>query len=899
MDAFAVRDEVLGDYADFVRSFLTIKDDTIRDRVASEIDSGLLWPEPWLGLNPAFAPGGTVSDLVAEGVLHERCRAIFRARNHPGDRGRELGFHRHQAEAFRLAREQQSYVLTTGTGSGKSLSYIVPIVDRVLREGSGRGVRAIVVYPMNALANSQLGELEKFLGTTEQAVTFARYTGQESKTDREQILRDKPDILLTNYMMLELMLTRPYERLELIASANELSFLVLDELHTYRGRQGADVAMLVRRLRGAVEGGGDLQCIGTSATLAGPGTDQEQRTEVAHLANRIFGTTIGPDNIVGETLQRATEGTPGPAELGARIGLPTRTTYDELRREPLAAWVETTFGLEPKDGRLVRRRPTRLRQAAKELATATETDEKVCEDTIREVLLTGSNTRDEAGRALFAFKLHQFIGKGDTAYVTLEPPEERYLTTQYQRSAPGEPKGRPLFPLSFCRECGQEYLAVVRSPNREVVAPRTTGPGAQPAEGTEGLLLLREIDWPTSDEALLDLVPDEWIVGDGGPRRLVDDRRKRLPAGFRVDRFGTIGDHGTPAAFFETLHFCPGCGTNYESTQQSEFSRVATLGTEGRASAVSVLSQAVVRVLRSQQDLDAVARKFLAFSDNRQDASLQAGHFNDFVLVALIRSALHAAVRHQQEREPDEPLTDEDLAARIVDRLQDTPADYAQDPEAGPAIAKLTTRALRNVVAHLVWADLRRGWRITMPNLEQTGQLVLTYLGLQELAADDTAWSAAGEPLTSADTETRLELMQVLLDELRRNLCVATEHLTEEKYESARSAAAQRLTPSWQLNSEQGTYAAICYAGPRPKGGAPGVGSDLYLSGLGLYGKWLRRPQRFPHSPWSRCSYRRLVLNAYDRMASATARGSVGWESLADPPAGHGPRHPDRRPTDG
>ena len=165
---------------------------------------------------------------------------------------REISFHRHQTDAFEVAYRRESYVLTTGTGSGKSMAYIVPIVDRVLREGSGQGVRAIVVYPMNALANSQRSELEKFLGIEHPKVTFDRYTGQEKRPERDAILDNPPDILLTNYVMLELMLTRPKERGSLITSAANLSFLVLDELHTYRGRQGADVAMLIRRLRAAV-----------------------------------------------------------------------------------------------------------------------------------------------------------------------------------------------------------------------------------------------------------------------------------------------------------------------------------------------------------------------------------------------------------------------------------------------------------------------------------------------------------------------------------------------------------------------------------------------------------------------------------------------------------------------
>jgi ATP-dependent helicase YprA (DUF1998 family) len=158
----------------------------------------------------------------------------------------------------------------------------------------------------------------KFLGKDDLKVTFERYTGQESTPDRERILQDPPDILLTNYVMLELMLTRPRERSALTTSATNLSFLVLDELHTYRGRQGADVAMLVRPLRGTV-GAKELQCIGTSATLAGPGTKAEQREEVAEFAERIFGTTITPDNVIGETLRRATTGDTDPDALTTRL----------------------------------------------------------------------------------------------------------------------------------------------------------------------------------------------------------------------------------------------------------------------------------------------------------------------------------------------------------------------------------------------------------------------------------------------------------------------------------------------------------------------------------------------------------------------------------------------------
>ena len=266
------------------------------------------------------------------------------------------------------------------------------------------------------------------------------------------------------------------------------------------------------------------------------------------------------------------------------------------------------------------------------------------------------------------------------------------------------------------------------------------------------------------------------------------------------------------------MHFCPTCKTTYESTAQSEFSRVASLGTEGRASAVTVLSQAVVRTLREASDLDPEARKFLAFSDNRQDTSLQAGHFNDFVLVGLVRSAVYQAVLSQSERHPDEPLTDEDLGRRVVECLKVALADYARNPDVEYAARDKTVRALRESVAYRVWADLRRGWRITMPNLEQTGQLLLSYAGVAQLAADEPKWAGLGQPLSGADPETRRLVMQTLLDELRRNICIESLYLTEDRYEDIKRASQEWLRAPWALTDEQGVYAATCYPGPRPRG---------------------------------------------------------------------------------
>jgi ATP-dependent helicase YprA (DUF1998 family) len=354
MDVFGLHKHVISEYAGYTQSFIRIADTRVRDEVTRQISQGLLWPDPLIQLNPSFAPGGTIDALVKEGVLHEKCSRIFRIKQHDNDSGMPLNLHRHQVEAIRKAREGRPYVLTTGTGSGKSLCYIIPLVDHVLRTGSGQGIKGIVVYPMNALANSQMEELEKFLkrGMTDgkSPVTFQRYTGQESASVRQAILSDPPDILLTNYVMLELILTRLEER-QLINAAKNLRFLVLDELHTYRGRQGADVAMLVRRCRESLSRE-QMICVGTSATMASEGDSAAQAEAVARVSSIIFGQTVQMSDVIPETLLRTTNEidftTPEQvSDLRIRIESSDSVTdsFDELKRDPLATWIETTFGL--------------------------------------------------------------------------------------------------------------------------------------------------------------------------------------------------------------------------------------------------------------------------------------------------------------------------------------------------------------------------------------------------------------------------------------------------------------------------------------------------------------------------------------------------------------------------
>src|ERR1039458_5080537 len=134
MDVFGVRDQLVGDYREYTGSFVDVRDPTIHTHVAQRMTEGYQWPDPWVSLNPNFAPGGTITELIQAGLLDPGCEQVFRLKDEASrSPGPVLRLHRHQREAVEIARGGHSYVLTTGTGSGKSLTYIIPIVDRVLR----------------------------------------------------------------------------------------------------------------------------------------------------------------------------------------------------------------------------------------------------------------------------------------------------------------------------------------------------------------------------------------------------------------------------------------------------------------------------------------------------------------------------------------------------------------------------------------------------------------------------------------------------------------------------------------------------------------------------------------------------------------------------------------------
>src|SRR5699024_1807529 len=207
-------------------------------------------------------------------------------------------------------------------------SFLYPLLDlaRRARSQGETGVKAILLYPMNALANDQADRLAQLIHQNPElrGVTAGIYTGEsrckrtvKSRrvliTDRESMSKDPTDILLTNYKMLDRLLLQQADRSIWRKSATSLQYLVLDEFHTYDGAQGTDVALLLRRLglmlkESQPEGFstpveqqrplGRVTPVATSATLG----SKDEPGAILDFAHTIFGEDFSQDTVVTETL---------------------------------------------------------------------------------------------------------------------------------------------------------------------------------------------------------------------------------------------------------------------------------------------------------------------------------------------------------------------------------------------------------------------------------------------------------------------------------------------------------------------------------------------------------------------------------------------------------------------
>jgi len=272
----------------------------------------------------------------------------------------------HQEQAFKRLSglHPHSTLVATGTGSGKTESFLFPILDYCRRHRGAHGVKALLIYPMNALATDQAGRLAREIWKNPNLkgqVTAGLFVGQQEDqphlqmgsdhliTNRETMQKMPPDILLTNYKMLDYLLIRPRDYPLWQQNGPEtLRYLVVDELHTFDGAQGSDLACLIRRLKARLQTPSNyLCCVGTSATLGGKNAGDALRG----YAEEVFGETFDADSIITESRLHAGEFLEGSLITHTRVVPPAAQevlrpdrydTYADYLRAQVRHW----FGRE-------------------------------------------------------------------------------------------------------------------------------------------------------------------------------------------------------------------------------------------------------------------------------------------------------------------------------------------------------------------------------------------------------------------------------------------------------------------------------------------------------------------------------------------------------------------------
>ena len=332
-------------------------------------------------------------------------------------------------------------------------------------------------------------------------------------------------------------------------------------------------------------------------------------------------------------------------------------------------------------------------------------------------------------------------------------------------------------------------------------------------------------------------VPDDWLEDYQGGQRVRNDRKKYLPQPVRVGSDGQRIDLGLDGHYLSApFRFCLHCGVTYGGRQYNDFAKLSSLASEGRSTATTILSLSAIRGLHQDQTLKPEARKMLSFTDNRQDASLQAGHFNDFVEIGRDRGCNGRTARGPQG------LYHDQLAQQVFDALNLPTEAYAAEP-AVRYQAQAKRSALRNVLGYRLYRDLKRGWRITSPNLEQCGLLEIRYPALDEICQDEELWATRQGALATASPETRLKIAKVLLDFMRRELTIKVDYLDQRFQESIQQQSSQLLIAPWAIDeNETMEFAAILF--PRSRGPKDFQG-NVYLSARGGFGQYLRRRTTF------------------------------------------------------
>lgn len=782
METLALAERIEERYRSYLKTTFHFRDPELRKSFERALDSGHLMRGPFLEATPSFKrglPAGALfAELLGHGVDEGLLQAVKAARP----------LYLHQEQAIRAVCGGRNVVVATGTGSGKTEAFLYPILLELYREhlaGTlGSGVRALVLYPMNALANDQRERLGAICKALREAgspfhFTFGQYVGDTPEHERDSerhsrdVLNDRraqgstildgdrvvhgeqalriemrkcpPHILLTNYSMLEYLLLRPDDSpLFDNGRAQWWRFLVLDEAHQYRGSRGVEMAMLLRRLKQRLREGGraaGFTCIATSASLA-PAT--EGGATIARFASDLFGEEVRSDAVIlGDTEDIAVPSA-GALESGDYEALEVYLENGENEARVAQAGSRVGVAAEPGDRRLLVARILRRDRRSADLqrrisgqptevtavaaATFPELPASMAGLALSRVVRLLLRVPDpDTGSPLLSPRYHLFLRSLEGAFVSYWPEKRVSLDRGTAEAA-----GGAFFEVALCRECGQHYFVSRKDarPDRLIEAVR------DPADPMYGANFYRPLEDGSAESAGEDepakAVVFNLCVECGALSRgaLVCGHEHHL----QVARESAPKDEEKA----DQVARCGACG--YSASGRDPV-RELVHGTDGPHAVIATTLH---------QSLPEDRRKVLAFADGRQEAAFYAWYLEDSYASILGRNLLLDAARRVA------PLTAEGVS---LQELAHEYRDLCAERGAGPATMG-TLEARREA-----WAAIYREFLTDEPRLSLEG------VGLARWTLKLPTWftppAILEQPPWSLSPIDACALIGVLLDMMR------------------------------------------------------------------------------------------------------------------------------------
>lgn len=681
--------------ADFYRRYLLTTFSTNNEQYNKQLKEALsrdkaIADGPYISMSDPFEKGETLEMLAARGVVSNRIVSFKQF--HPS-----RSLYLHQQSAIEKVRDGQNLIVTTGTGSGKTESFLIPVFDQLLREEAngtlGPGVRTLIIYPMNALVNDQIRRIRDIISSCNGGtkITFGRFTGEteekfadakkifeeNEKTDenqkpqllpnelisREQMRATPPNILITNYAMLEYMLLRPGDNIIFgQQNAEKWKFIVFDEAHSYTGATGIEVATLMKRVKAMLKRE-DLRYILTSATLG----DKNSDTEIVNFAKALCDTDFKANNIIrSKTVKAEAE-----HEL-ADLGIDFYSSLAEMIRDNCSdedirqricelkheynqekSLSENLFELVLHDKFYYEVRDVlfenivSVNEAARILNISSE-------DFTDFIAVASNAMRD--GERLFEAKYHMFLRGMEGVYVTLAPSNKLFINKMKTYKESPQDDGMAVFEISFCNNCSALFVIAEQNEGGFLVQRSKAVDDYSP----EVYLLNGEFD----DEEVEDDVTYQVCAKCGAIKHASSTTGLQCGHDKKyINKLIKVKEAG------QALHKCPCC---HSQNGQRSIIRPYYLGAEA---ATAVIATALYNELPSQEHhvsieeisdeyfglstttkVDKIiprTKQFLAFSDNRQTAAFFASY-----LGMTYKSALNKRIIYEIGKQNEAQIVD-------------------------------------------------------------------------------------------------------------------------------------------------------------------------------------------------------------------------------------------------